>query len=166
MAAPLNTLLATRAGHGEEAADLAVHELARINGTEQMGFFKILMKEKPEIGPAGDNDALFDAQCAALRNKKPAMSKVSMSWWLSASVQAELDAQFCDAANRGSIEDIVKYVGGRYVSPCERSPGWAGAGGQRPGRAYRYARWIRVPLLHGLGRAPRWGQPRSRRRRC
>ncbi|MCW2276198.1 hypothetical protein GJ654_17925 [Rhodoblastus acidophilus] len=112
LAAPLNTLLATRAGHGEEAADLAVHELARINGTEQMGFFKILMKERPEIGPAA-NDALFDAQCAALRNKKPAMSKVSMSWWLSASVQAELDAQFCDAANRGSIEDIVKYVGGR-----------------------------------------------------
>lgn len=111
LAAPVNTLLATRGGHGEEAADLAVHELARINGVEQMGFFKIVMKEKPQIGP-GANDPLFDAQCAALRNKTPAMSKVSMSWWLSASVQAELDAQFCDAANRGSIADIVKYVGG------------------------------------------------------
>jgi hypothetical protein len=72
------------------------------------------MKEKPEIGPAGGEDKpLFDAQCAAFWNKKPEMSKVSMSWWLSASVQAELDAQFCDAGNRGSIEDIVKYVGAK-----------------------------------------------------
>jgi len=111
LAAPVNTVLATRGGHGEEAADLAVQELARINGVEALGFFKILMKETPQIGPAA-NDALFDAQCAGVRNKKPAMSKVSMSWWLSASVQAELDAQFCDAGNRASIADIVKYVGG------------------------------------------------------
>jgi len=112
LAAPVKTVIATRDGHGAEAADLAVQELFRINGPEKMGFFKILMKERPEIGPAA-NDSRFDRQCASLRTKKPAMSQVSMSWWLSASVQAELDAQFCDSANRGAIEDIVAYVEGR-----------------------------------------------------
>jgi hypothetical protein len=33
-----------------------------------------------------------------------------MSWWLSAAVQAELDAQFCDSANRRTIDDIVALV--------------------------------------------------------
>ncbi|MBB4198475.1 hypothetical protein CCR94_03970 [Rhodoblastus sphagnicola] len=107
VAAPLNTVLATRGGHGEEAADLALRELARLNGQAAPGFFKILMNEKANIGPDPRGDALFAAQCAGLAGKKPAMSKVSMSWWLSASVQAELDAQFCDSANRRSINDIM-----------------------------------------------------------
>jgi len=107
LSAPVGTLIATRQGHGEEAADQAVRALARINGTDSLGFFKILMNETPAIGPAAPGDALFAAQCANLARKKPAMSKVSMSWWLSASVQAELDAQFCDAANRRSLNDIV-----------------------------------------------------------
>lgn len=113
LAAPVDTVLATRQGHGEEAADLAVHELARINGRDSPGFFKILMKERPNIDRASHGeDPLFAAQCEGLRNKKPAMSQVSMSWWLSGAVQAELDAQFCDSDNRGSINDIVKLVSG------------------------------------------------------
>ena len=108
LAAPLGAILSTREGHGEEAADLAVRALARMNGTESPGFFKILMNEKPNIGR--DGDALFPAQCAGLAGKNPAMSQVSMSWWLSAGVQAELDAQFCDAGNRATIDDIVKLV--------------------------------------------------------
>ena len=108
LAAPLGAILSTREGHGEEAADLAVRALARMNGQESPGFFKILMNEKPNIGR--DGDALFAAQCAGLAGKHPAMSQVSMSWWLSAGVQAELDAQFCDAGNRATIDDIVKLV--------------------------------------------------------
>jgi hypothetical protein len=110
LAAPLGAVLSTRAGHGEEAADLAVRELARMNGTASPGFFKILMKEKPDIGGDRNGDALFARQCAALDRKHPSMSQVSMSWWLSASVQAELDAQFCDADNRATLDDILSLV--------------------------------------------------------
>jgi hypothetical protein len=35
------------------------------------------------------------------------MSKVSMSWWLSQSVQADLDAQLCDKDNRQSLKDLI-----------------------------------------------------------
>ena len=47
---------------------------------------------------------------AALANakQKPVMGVVSMSWWLSQSVQAELDSQICDTRNRRSLDDLMK----------------------------------------------------------
>jgi hypothetical protein len=110
VAAPFDALIATRAGHGEEAADLAVRNLARVNGEQSPGFYKILMNERADIAPDPRGDASFGKQCASLAGVKPAMSQVSMSWWLSAAVQAELDAQFCDSANRRTIDDIVALV--------------------------------------------------------
>ena len=35
------------------------------------------------------------------------MTKVSMSWWLSSAVQADLDAQLCDRRNRITIRDLM-----------------------------------------------------------
>ncbi len=35
------------------------------------------------------------------------MGVVSMSWWLSQSVQAELDFQTCDVRNRKSLDDLM-----------------------------------------------------------
>jgi hypothetical protein len=36
------------------------------------------------------------------------MSEVSMSWWLSQSVQAELDTQLCDVRNRHTLADLMQ----------------------------------------------------------
>jgi hypothetical protein len=36
------------------------------------------------------------------------MSEVSMSWWLSQSVQAELDSQTCDLRNRETLADLSR----------------------------------------------------------
>ena len=35
------------------------------------------------------------------------MTKVSMSWWLAAAVQSDLDAQMCDDRNRSSMSDLM-----------------------------------------------------------
>ena len=35
------------------------------------------------------------------------MSDVSMSWWLSQSVQSELNSQICDERNRTSLDQLM-----------------------------------------------------------
>ena len=110
LAAPVDTLIATRAGHGAEAADLADQTLARINGTDGVSFFKIGVREQPEIAPVAGGDPSFEAECGALAGKSLAMTKVSMSWWLSEAVQADLDAQFCDKGNRNGLDVLMRRI--------------------------------------------------------
>jgi hypothetical protein len=108
LSSPLDSLLATREGHGAEAADLAVRTLAAFNGPDKLGFYKIGVQAQLAAERAGPEDVSFDAECGALAGKKVGMTKVSMSWWLSAAVQADLDAQLCDKKNRGGLDDLLK----------------------------------------------------------
>ena len=48
--------------------------------------------------------------------KPPVMSEVSMSWWLSQAVQAELDSQICDERNRDSLGDLMTRLSQRLKS--------------------------------------------------
>ena len=52
------------------------------------------------------------------------MSDVSMSWWLSQSVQAELDSQVCDQRNRRMLADLAKRLSQHCpVKPRDPSSG-------------------------------------------
>jgi hypothetical protein len=57
------------------------------------------------------SDPILDDACKKLAstsgNKSYSMVRVSMSWWLSAAVQADLDAQLCDAHNRETIRNLM-----------------------------------------------------------
>ena len=82
--------------------------LNRFNGWEKLGFYKIGVQALLDAGPAGPDDTRFAAECGSLVDKKVRMTKVSMSWWLSAAVQADLDAQLCDKTNRSGLNDLMK----------------------------------------------------------
>jgi hypothetical protein len=107
LATPLNALTATRQGHSMQEDVLAQHFLESLNSP----------LDKNERGP---NYFTFKAykypqfnstnECPALPgkvDKQIEMSDVSMSWWLSQSVQAEVDSQLCDARNRQSLADLM-----------------------------------------------------------
>lgn len=113
-AAPVDTLLATRAGHAAEEAALAQRSLEDMNadtnpaaGDMTASFFQIGVRVAPTLVADGGDDPLLDATCAKFKDAKLAMAKVSMSWWLSQSVQADLDAQLCDKDNRKSLRDLL-----------------------------------------------------------
>lgn len=112
ISAPFEALTATRDGHALEASDLIQRRLLEMNEkTTCVGgdcslnssYFTFKMFKNPRF-----ND--FPEECAALATAKPRpiMSEVSMSWWLSQSVQAELDSQICDQRNRQSLDDLMK----------------------------------------------------------
>ncbi|OAI28728.1 hypothetical protein A1351_11580 [Methylosinus sp. R-45379] len=114
VAAPANALLATRAGHAAEQAALAQRSLLEMNadtdryaGDMTASFFQIGVRVQPVLVADGGDDPLLDATCARFKGQTLSMSKVSMSWWLSQSVQADLDAQLCDKANRQSLKDLL-----------------------------------------------------------
>jgi hypothetical protein len=114
LAAPVDTLLATRAGHASEQAALAQRSLVEMNadtdpyaGDMTASFFQIGVRVRPTLVADGGDDRLLDATCARFKGQTLSMSKVSMSWWLSQSVQADLDAQLCDEKNRASLHDLI-----------------------------------------------------------
>ena len=112
---PFEALTATRDGHALEAADLVARRLLEMNAAAKCvggdcsvtsSYFTFNMFKNPR----------FDEQpgeCAALAAAKPRpiMSEVSMSWWLSQSVQAELNSQICDKRNRQGLDDLMKRLG-------------------------------------------------------
>lgn len=119
-AAPVDTLLATRAGHSAEEAALAQRSLEEMNadtnpeaGAMTASFFQIGVRVEPTLVADGGSDPLLDASCAKFKDAKLAMAKVSMSWWLSQSVQADLDTQLCDKDNRKSLGDLLTRLGQR-----------------------------------------------------
>jgi len=112
--APVNALLATRAGHAAEQAALAQRSLVEMNadtdryaGDMTASFFQIGVRVQPTLVADGGDDPLLDKTCARFKGQTLSMSKVSMSWWLSQSVQADLDAQLCDKSNRRSLKDLI-----------------------------------------------------------
>ena len=56
------------------------------------------------------------------------MSEVSMSWWLSHSVQAELDSQICDQRNRQTFADLLN----RLAQHCPFKPRDPSSGREEP----------------------------------
>ena len=114
LASPVDALIATRQGHGAEAAGRAVPMLDSFNGWRNLGYFSIGVRQQAKIEPPKDGDPDFAKECgdlvALLKGRPLAMTKVSMSWWLSAAVQADLDAQICDSDNRIGINALVKLL--------------------------------------------------------
>jgi hypothetical protein len=112
VATPFEALTATRDGHALEAAETAQRRLQEMNAEARCvegdcslsaSYFTFRMFRNPRF----DETA---TECRALANakQKPVMGVVSMSWWLSQSVQAELDSQICDTRNRRSLDDLMK----------------------------------------------------------
>jgi hypothetical protein len=111
VATPFQALTATRDGHALEAAETAQRRLQEMNAeatcvegdcTLTASYFTFKMFRNPHF------DAKVD-QCRTLAHasQQPVMGVVSMSWWLSQSVQAELDSQLCDTRNRQSLDDLM-----------------------------------------------------------
>ena len=115
---PVVALTATRDGHGSEEAASAQRELWLLNrdvepeDPKEIGssYFMFGMFENPKFGSA--NKPAPQGACGSLASawaSSPGrMSEVSMSWWLSQSVQAELDAQVCDERNRHTLVDLAR----------------------------------------------------------
>jgi hypothetical protein len=111
VATPFEALTATRDGHALEAAETAQRLLQEMNAGARCvegdcsltaSYFTFKMFRNPR----------FDESSAACREladakQRPVMGVVSMSWWLSQSVQAELDSQLCDIRNRKSLENLI-----------------------------------------------------------
>ena len=99
-------------------------------------YFVFGMFQNPDFSPlAGETPP---ADCGTLaktwRAGVDAMNEVSMSWWLSQSVQAEVDAQRCDRRNRATLADLMNRLSQRCpvkrrdpsdptLSPAAAAPG-------------------------------------------
>ena len=148
---PILALTETRDGHGVEAASAAQRELWLLNHDVEplptkpgedppigASWFEFAMFENPDFKT--DAQAPLTASCQKLaeawKNGAGAMSEVSMSWWLSQSVQAELDLQVCDARNRKSLSDLMQRLSQRCpLKNCDLSdPGLKAATPSGPDR--------------------------------
>jgi hypothetical protein len=65
------------------------------------------------LTPDNDPNPADLQRCQAMSGQKLAMTSISMSWWLSAAVQADLDAQLCDERNRESLTRLMKALSQR-----------------------------------------------------
>ena len=130
--APVTALTETREGHGAEAAAAAQRDLWLLNqdvapdDPDQVGssYFTFGVFENPDFSTR-EGEAPTP-ECAALaaswRPGVDRMTEVSMSWWLSQSVQAELNAQVCDARNRRALADLMNRLSQRCpVKPRDPS---------------------------------------------
>ncbi|MGO9642734.1 MAG: hypothetical protein ACLP1Y_15675 [Candidatus Acidiferrales bacterium] len=109
LAQPVETVFSTREGHGAEAADLADRMVEKANvdfAPNEKGFFKIGVHAQLLLAKL--IDPVREANCTQFVGKDLGMTKVSMSWWLSAAVQSDLDAQMCDDRNRNSMTNLLK----------------------------------------------------------
>ena len=134
---PVVALTATRDGHGAEESADAQRALWLLNrdvepaDPKEIGssWFMYGMFQNPKFSPdAGDPPPR--GACAKLaadwRVGTDQMSEVSMSWWLSQSVQAELDSQVCDQRNRHTLSDLANRLSERCpIKPRDPSSGQA-----------------------------------------
>jgi hypothetical protein len=118
---PLEALLYTRAGHAAEARDLTVKTLANsvkerpsAQGSGTGRWYHFTMFADMIAVPSLSGSASEKATCAKLQDRDISMTKVSMSWWLSYTVQADIDAQLCAKANQETLANLMKEL---QVSP-------------------------------------------------
>jgi hypothetical protein len=124
VATPFHALASTRAGHALEAATTVQNALEKMNGITTlsgegavtMSYFTFKMYRLPRFDATPSDadvrpDAQLDNYCKRLTQlegeKRPVLTEVSMSWWLSQSVQAELDSQICDWRNQRSMGNLI-----------------------------------------------------------
>ena len=70
-------------------------------------YLKFGMFENPDFKPGPGSEPGTARISPTTGERKHKMSEVSMSWWLSQSVQAELDLQICDRRNRKTLADLA-----------------------------------------------------------
>ena len=118
ISAPIQTLLETRDGHGAEARDAAVRALEGYRPPLGVGkdeeangivYFHIGMSTIVKPLGSGTTSPTDRARCATLGSQVE-MTKVSMSWWLSAAVQADIDAQLCTQDNQNTLAALLKRI--------------------------------------------------------
>ncbi len=136
---PVVALSTTRDGHGLEESSDAQRELWLLNrdvepeDPKQIGssYFMFGMFENPKFSPDAGQPPPAGA-CAPLARDWCAgtdrMSEVSMSWWLSQSVQAELNSQTCDLRNRQTMADLAR----RLSQHCPVKPHDPSSGAPEP----------------------------------
>jgi hypothetical protein len=110
LSVPFETLVSTRDGHAAEAKDLADKTLANCGPTKcaAPGFFKLGVVAQPNLSVDTAADPWDHERCKDFwTNAKVHVTALSMSWWLSASVQAEIDAQRCDKENRSILANLM-----------------------------------------------------------
>jgi hypothetical protein len=121
---PLVALTETRDGHGSEEAAVAQRELWQMNedvepdDSRQIGssYFVFGMFEHPIFASDGawtPSQGLCESLAREWRPGLDQMSEVSLSWWLSQSVQTELDSQICDQRNRKTLTDLARRLSQR-----------------------------------------------------
>jgi hypothetical protein len=132
---PVVALTVTRDGHGAEEAADAQRELWLLNRDVEpqdpkvigSSYFMFGMFQNPKFSsdPGHPSPRGVCAKLAAdWRIGADQMSEVSMSWWLSQSVQAELDSQICDQRNRRTLADLDKRLSQRCpIKPLDPSSG-------------------------------------------
>jgi len=111
LSAPFLALLNTRDGHGAEAEDLVVRTFAQCRPTTcpTSAFYKLGVAAAPDLAPDPNAEPRDKEQCKDIwTDEKVDVAKIALSWWLSGSLQAELDAQRCTKQNRGTLRDIMR----------------------------------------------------------
>ena len=104
---PFQTLVASGDGHADEL--MALIDAHPPPG----GFVHLLISVTPSFDPAPVPDGALpvaDPECDALQGRRMTMAKVSMSWWLAAAVQADLDIQRCTWPNRVGLQKLLAKV--------------------------------------------------------
>jgi hypothetical protein len=112
--APVQALLNTRDGHAAEAKDLVVRTFGECHATTcpASTFYKLGVAAAPDLSPDPDADPRDKQQCEDIwTDEKVDVAKIALSWWLSGSLQAEIDAQRCTKANRATLHDIMLRLG-------------------------------------------------------
>lgn len=125
--APFETLLHTRDGHGAEAKDLADRTLAvhcdpAVNPScpEETisNFFKLSVAAQPDLRYESSADPRDLRECKDVWTEESVdTGQLSLSWWLAAAVQAAIDVQRCDKANRQTLVDLMQ-----RLSPDKGAP--------------------------------------------
>jgi hypothetical protein len=111
LSAPIETLLNTREGHGAEARDLAAQTMASETAYSSGAFYKLGISAQPDLRYDTSANPRDMQLCEKIWTPtKINVSRLSLSWWLSSSVQAEIDAQACERANRATLSALMEIL--------------------------------------------------------
>ena len=109
LSAPFDTLINTREGHSAEVTELASRMVNAADGHDQ-GLFKIGVFAVPDLTRPDRPTPAEEQHCSAIwgTDEKLDMPQVTMSWWMSPTIQADLDAQLCGADNRTQLRNLLQ----------------------------------------------------------
>ncbi len=114
LSVPFQALLNTRDGHAAEAKDLVVRTFAECQQTtcRSSKFYKLGIAAVPDLAPDPNADPRDKEQCKDIWTKDEVdVAEIALSWWLSSSLQAELDAQRCTKENRDTLLELMQRLG-------------------------------------------------------